>query len=386
MSRDKKNGESSGQTRLINRREFLKTAGTLTVAGGLAGAGIVNPAALFAAIHVPGKLNIGIFGPSHCAAPFVISKLSGYLPKDCEVNLINYPEMPLIAKDIMSGKLDFGQLLTPMALAIHTGAKPFSTKVPIVIPQIGGINGGALMTAKGAHIKGPADFVGKTTANHAKLSVHYLINMMFLETEGLKVGKNVKFRIIELENILREMKEGTIDSFVMPEPKNAVAEAAGIADVYMLSKYLWPNHPCCSLVTRRAFYEKNPQLTRSVIRSFTRGGLWANEAKNREELVDRLRSVNGYKYNEVPRNVLLNAFTPGRSDFYPFPYQSTARAVLDIMKKYELIPPSVDERRTAQEVFLSDLSRKVFKDLGATPPPTNYRPEKIIGSLKEYTG
>jgi nitrate/nitrite transport system substrate-binding protein len=368
------------------RRNFLKKACGIAAATSLAGSNLLQPASIIAAVLTPRPITIGIFGPSHCAAPVVFTHLKGLFKKEhLNVNLINYPDMSLIARDLINGKLDFGQLVVPLAFALHTGANPFSVKTPVVIPYICGTNGAALMVRKGSGIIHPSDFRGKTVVNHSKLSVHFLINMMFLEKQGLYYAKDVRFKVIELDKVADAMKGGEIDSFVMPEPKGAMVEQAGIGDIYMLSKYIWPNHPCCALVARKTYFEKNRESASSVYRALARGGLMAHEASAREELVDLLRSTPGFKYDRVPRQVLLNAFTPGRSDFYPFPYQSTARVIIEIMKRYRLLPKETHDQKLAYEIFLTDYARKVMEEIGAHPPKSNYRAEKILGQLKEYT-
>ena len=366
------------------RREFLKKIGKLGIFSSAVGMGLIKPFQIMAAVSR--EINIGTFGPSHCAVPFVYTKLRGFFEEEkLNVNLINYAAMPLIAQDIINGKLDFGQLIVPLVFAMHTGVKPFTTKTPVVVTQITGTNGAALMIRKGSGITKPLDFKGKTMSNHSKLSVHYLINMMFLEAHGLDYLKDVNFKIIELGKIVKAMKDGEVDTFVMPEPKNAMVEYKGIGDVYMLSKYIWPSHPCCALVTRREFFEQDRELVTAVTRAMTKGGLSANKAATREETINILQGSPEYRYDKVPKVVLMNAFIPGRSDFYPFPYQSTARVIIEDMKKYGLLPKEVDDRQLSGEVFLSDLSRQVIRELGAKPPESDYREEKILGRIRVFS-
>ena len=324
----------SRQAQEYDRRLFIKKAGGFVLTSALLAPDIFTPNTSFA---IAGRrvINIGAFGPSHCSIPIVYAKLHSYFKKaGLHVNLTNYPSMPMIAKDLVSGKLDFGQLIVPLVFAIHTGRNPLGLKEPMVISQIVGTNGSALMVKKGSGITSPELFKNKIMANHSKLSVHYLINRMFLETHGLDFKNDVNFKIIKLQDVVNAMQNGEVDTFVMPEPKNAVVETKGVGDVYLLSKYIWPNHPCCSLVARKELYEKEKELVTDVTRAVTQSGLYANQPDTREQIIDTLQSVPDFRFDTIPKDILKKAFTPGRSDFYPFPYQSTAMLIIEIMKKY----------------------------------------------------
>lgn len=374
----------------VTRRDFLKGVGGAAVTASLAGGGLLSAGRALAGAPAVNTLstreiNVGTFGPAHCAVPFVLAKLKGYFGTEkLTVNVVNYPEMPLIAKDLIGGKLDFGQLVVPLTLAAHVGGKPFDAKAPLVITQIAGTNGAALMIRKGAGIKAPPDFKGRVTSNHSKMSVHYLVNMLFLERHGLDIAKDVQFKVVELGKAADAMKAAEVDSFVMPEPKNAAVESAGIGDVFMLSKYLWPNHPCCAVVTRRPLIEKEEGLVAAVSRAIARAGLEANEPNAREEVIDRLTASKDYGFDKVPKPVLLKALVPGRADFNPFPYQSSARAIITMMKKFGLLPATTDDKALAQEVFLSKFARRVLTEIGANVPDNDMREEKIIGQLMSF--
>jgi len=381
----KKAGSRPQEETVCTRRSFIQTVGGLLISSSALGTGLLQPESIFAAPRRR-EINIGTFGPSHCAAPFVYTQLKDFFKSEkLKVNLVNYPTMPGIAKDLARGKLDFGQLVAPLALAMHTGAKPFNSPTPVVITQIAGTNGSALMVRNGSGIDGPKDFKGMTVASHSKMGVNYLINMMFLEKNKLDYKKDVKFKLVGLKDMIKAMKDGEVDAFVMPEPVNAMTEDKGIGRVKLLSKYLWWNHPCCSLVTRKEMFDKDRALVASVTRMMTKGGLLINEKETRGETVDFLRSTQKYRYNTIPRNVLMRAFVPGRADFYPFPYQSSALVIIEIMKRYGLLPRAVNDKKLAKEVFLSDFSRMIMKDVGAKPPKSNYRAEKILGKVKTFS-
>lgn len=373
--------ESNGCT----RRQFIgRTGGALLLAATTPG-WLSKSAFAGAVIRKSHEVTIGTFGPSHCATSVVFSSLRGFFKSDgLNVRVINYDNMMDIAADLASGKLDFGQLVVPLVMAMHVGAAPFKESMPMAVCQIGGVNGAAIMVRKGANILVPEDFKGKVVANHSKLSVHYLLTRMFLETNGLSSPKDVEFKIVKLDEALGAMEAGAIDSFVMPEPQNALAELKGVADIFLLSKYMWPNHPCCAFVTRKYFFDKNSQLVADVFRVTTRSALYVNRPETRGEVVNVIRSVPEFRYDLVPKEALLKSFTPGRSDFFPFPYRSSGQLIAEIMKKYQLLPGDADETALARDVFQSELSRKLIAELGDEAPESSFRIEKILGNLKSY--
>ena len=53
--------------------------------------------------------------------------------------------------------------------------------------------------------------------------------------------------------------------------------------------------------------------------------------------------------------------------------------IIEEMKKYDLLKKNIDARKMAKEVFLSDFSRSIIKEVGFEPPLANYRTEKILG-------
>jgi nitrate/nitrite transport system substrate-binding protein len=380
----KRRGKLSGGP-LSTRREILQQTGKIILACSLPALPGFRPGMVRAAPPSRRPITVGIFTPSHCAAPYLLARARGYFKAEgLAVELRRYPTTAQIAADLSGGRLDFGQLITPLVFAMHTGAKPFPSPTPMVVVQITGTNGGALMIGNHSGISGPDDFVGKTVAIHSKLMVHYLLFMLFMESYGLDYRKDINFKLVELDKLVEALRDGKVDAVIMPEPSDAIIEENDDGQVYLLTKNIWPNHPCCSLAATRRFHDANREEVKAFSRALTMGALMANEPDHRDQLIDLLRGQPDFGYDNLPRPVLQRAFTPGRSDFQPFPYQSSARLIIEIMKKHELLDARVDDQAVAGEVFLSGLSREVMQELGATPPVSDYRVEKILGRLKDY--
>ena len=371
-----------------SRRQFLKNA-LFTIGSAFAyfaGLKLFSPKKVMAQVNVPKELNIGIFGPSHCAAPFILAKIKEFFKAEgINLKLTQYPSMSDISNDIANGKLDFGQQVTNAPLLQYLGVAPFKTAIPVVVLAFTGVNGAALMVRRGSNITKTKDFKGKTLANHSKLTVYHMLIRMFLERYKIDFDKDINFKIVDLDKLTDAVKNGEIDSFVYSEPKNAALENSKLADVYMLSRYIWPNHPCCSLVTTREYFDKNKNISEAVTRTVIRGALLINETTTRENIIDILQSLPEYKYDKVSKPVLVKAFTPGRSDFYPFPFQSSGVLLLEEWKRYNLVPKDINTKKVVEDVFMSDFTRGIMKDLGAQPPESNYREETIMGSVRSYT-
>jgi nitrate/nitrite transport system substrate-binding protein len=367
------------------RRELLRQTGKIILACTLPALSGFRPSLARAEPVRRRPVSVGIFTPSHCSAPYLLAQAKGFFKAEgLTVELRRYPSNSQIAADLSGGRLDFGQLVIPLVFAMHTGAKPFSTPTPMAVVQITGTNGGALMIGNQSQISGPADFVGKTVAIHSKLMCHYLLFMLFLESYGLDYRKDITFQVVELDKLVDALRGGKADAIIMPEPSNAIIELNEYGKLYLLTKNIWPNHPCCALTTSKRFLAANREQVKAFSRAVTLGALMANEPERRGELVELLQGQSGFGFDRLPGPVMQRAFTPGRTDFQPFPYQSTARLIIEIMKNHELLDARVDEKRLAGEVFLSGLSREVMRELGASPPESDYRVEKILGRMKNY--
>lgn len=89
-----------------------------------------------------------------------------------------------------------------------------------------------------------------------------------------------------------------------------------------------------------------------------------------------------FGYEKLDPEVLKLAMAFSRSGFYPFPYQSSATLILNLMRNYGLAP-KVDSKAVAKEVFLSNFSRDCLNAIGAKSPRKNYRPEIVLGRVSK---
>lgn len=325
------------------------------------------------------KIQIGIFSPSHCAAPIIYAEHKGFFSEaGLKVELINYPTMTSLAEDLVTGVIDLGQLTVPLTFSINAGAHPHGLHHPLVMPMILGVHGSNLMIRKDSGISQPADFKDKIIATHTKLTVHYLLVRLYLQRNGIDTEKDVTMSIVKLNDLTKTLNQEKIDAFMMPEPINALAEETGQAQTYILNQFIWRYHPCCGLTSRKdVFVNQDRNKMLDLVSAITRASLHINKERNREELVETLKK-SSYGFESIPRKVIEMAFAFSRSSFYPFPYQSTAVLLLEMMQDYNLLP-SGDTERTARDVFLSNFLRECLGRIGKKAPRTNFRPEIVLG-------
>ena len=361
----------------MKRRLFIKHSLLATVGYALAGYPCITYAAPINKFKA--KLLIGIFSPSHCAAPLIFAEHKGYFSKaGVKVELVNYPTMVDLAKDLVAGVIDLGQLTVPLAFSINAGTNPFALSSPLVIPMILGVHGSNLMIRKDSEISQPVDFKNKIIATHTKLTVHYLLVRLYLQRSGIDTEKDVTMSIVKLNELTKVLNQGSIDAFMMPEPINALAEETGQAHPYILNQFIWRHHPCCGLAARKEFFHsQDREQMLNLVSAITRASLYINKERNRDELVASL-TKSAYGFDQLPRKVIEMAFAFSRSSFYPFPYQSTAVLLLMMMQDFKLLP-TLDAKTTAAEVFQSDFMRECLARIGKNAPRKNFRPEIVLG-------
>jgi nitrate/nitrite transport system substrate-binding protein len=300
------------------------------------------------------------------------------------VEIIYADSMSKLANGIINGDLHFGQLMVPLAIAAHTGSGSFAQKnTPLVSPMWAGTNGGCMVVRNDSNIRLPGDLKGKRIGIHSRYLFHYLIIIELFERYGINPSKDVTLKLIDMNNMINALESDEIDAFINPEPISSAAVAKGIGRDFILTKDLWFRHPCCCLTTKRSLFENEPTLFKDVVSATLRSALELNETTNRKlrlkMIWDRIPV-----FQELPLEVIQSAFTPGRSDFAPFPYQSSAKVVAKLLQKNGLMSKTISTEKTVADMFLSDYTRSLMHSINASSiPDSNTKAEWVVGRLYE---
>ena len=362
----------------LSRRTFIQQGGSALTALSLVSG---FPSLLRASAS--SSIKVGVLAPAHCAVPLYFADLSGYYKEHgITAEIIPFTDMSKIAKGVLQGDLHFGQLIVPMTIAAHTGSGLFAKKnTPLVSPMWLGTNGGSMVVSSRSNIRLPVDLKGKRIGIHSRYLFHYLIIIELLERYGISPSQDVTLKIIELEDMIKALEAEEIDAFINPEPLSSAAVDKGVARNFLLTKDLWFRHPCCCLTSRRTLHEKEPTLFHNFVSATLKGSMQLNSPTSRG---DKLKMIwdSVPQYKKLPFNVLQNAFVPGRTDFEPFPYLSSAKVVAALMQKNGLIPHTLSIEATVSEIFLADYARSLMETMNAAYiPAANDREEWVTGHL-----
>jgi nitrate/nitrite transport system substrate-binding protein len=68
-----------------------------------------------------------------------------------------------------------------------------------------------------------------------------------------------------------------------------------------------------------------------------------------------------------------------RVDYQPFPQYSAAVWLMVQLRRWNMLKEDIDYKKLAQEVLLATEAGRIMRDLGANPPPAEFRKEIILG-------
>lgn len=380
----------------FSRREFLRR---VVVAGALVAAASCgqqanetaaesSPAASAPANLEKTDLTIG-FIPITCATPIVMSEPLGFYSKyGLNVSVKKMPNWAAVRDSAIAGELDAYHMLSPMPIAITLGLG--SASFPIKLASIENINGQAIAVAMKHKdtVKEAKDFKGFKIGVPFPYSMHNMLLRYYLATGGLNPDKDVQISSVPPPDSVAKMAAGDIDAMLMPDPFNQRAVFEQVGFIHMLTKDLWDGHPCCAFAASQQWIDTNPNTFRAVNKSIIDAAAYADNSANRAEVAKALIER---KYLNQPLPVVEAVLTgkfedglgntqevPDRIGFDPYPWKSYAKWISSQLVRWDLMPKDkANYDKIAQEIFLTDVSAELQKELGQTPPAETEKVEKL---------
>jgi nitrate/nitrite transport system substrate-binding protein len=366
------------------RREFIARVGAATASAALA-AFFPLGAAKALAQDRPGPpekkdLKIG-FIPITCATPIIMAEPMGFYRKQgLNVQVVKASSWAMIRDLSINGETDATHMLSPMPLAISMGVG--SQSVPYVMPAVENINGQAITLAtRHKGVKSAADMKGFKFAVPFDYSMHNFLLRYVLAEGGVDPDRDVQIRAVPPPEMVANLRANNLDGYLGPDPFNQRAVFEDVGFIFMLSKDIWPGHPCCAFAARREFAEKAPNTFKALVHAIVDATQYAHDRAHRKEIAAAIAPKNFLNQPvEVVEQVLTGVYpdglgntrnVPDRIDFDPFPYQSMAVWILTQMKRWGYVKGDVDYKKVADEVFLATGAREAMKALGYRAPEAN---------------
>lgn len=333
-------------------------------------------------------LKIG-FIPITCATPIIMSEPLGFYKRyGLNAQVVKMPSWAAVRDSAIAGELDAYHMLAPMPIAMTLGLG--SATFPIKLASVENINGQAITIAnkhKG-NVNGPADFKGFTIGVPFPYSMHNLLLRYYLASGGLNPNTDVKIEPVPPPDSVAKLTVGDLDAMLMPDPFNQRAVFEGAGFIHLLTKDLWPGHPCCAFAASDQWIEANPNTFRALNKAIIDGAGYAHKAENRKEIAAAI--ANRQFLNQPPEvveAVLTGSFEdglgntqsiPDRIDFDPYPWQSFARWISSQLLRWDFLPEEkANFAEIGEQIFLTDLARELAQELGQTPPAEELRTESL---------
>jgi nitrate/nitrite transport system substrate-binding protein len=366
------------------RREFIERVGAATAGAALASV-FPMPAVQALAQEKPGPLEkrdlkIG-FIPITCATPIIMAEPMGFYKKQgLNVQVLKASSWAMIRDISINGETDATHMLSPMPLAISLGVG--SQSVPYVMPAVENINGQAItLHIKHKGVKSAAEMKGFKFGVPFDYSMHNFLLRYVLAEDGVDPDRDVQIRAVPPPEMVANLRAGNLDGYLAPDPFNQRAVFEGVGFIYMLSKDIWPGHPCCAFAAKREFADKMPNTFKATLLSILDATQYARDRSHRKEIAAAIAPRNFLNQPvEVLEQVLTGVFpdglgnnrnVPDRIDFDPFPYQSMAVWILTQLKRWGYLKTDVSYRKIADEVFLAAGCREAMRALGQKAPDGN---------------
>ena len=212
----------------------------------------------------------------------------------------------------VSKQVDCAHMLSPMPLALTLGAG--SPAVPFLMPAVENINGQAITLHKKylGKVKSAKDMKGFTFCVPFDYSMHNFLLRYYLAEGGVDPDRDVKIRVVPPPEMVANLRAGNVDGYLAPDPFNqrAVYEDAGY--IFMLTRDIWPGHPCCAFAASQEFATTMPNTFKAVFKSLVDATHYAHKAENRKEIAKAISPRNYLNQPKVVVEQVLNRQLPRR--------------------------------------------------------------------------
>jgi nitrate/nitrite transport system substrate-binding protein len=342
------------------RRSFLKAVGATTALAAIAQAFPLDAVKAIAREAAPlekTRLNVG-FVPITCTVPILLAHaMEEYQKEGLEVNLARTPGWAIVRDKLNTGEFDASHLVLAMPLTMTLGVGSAPTKT--FVSTVQNINGNAItLHIKHKDRRDPSSWKGFKFGIPHEHSMHAMLLRYYLAEHGLDPDQDVELRVYPPPDSVANMASGNLDGMLFAEPWGQRAVFEGVGFLHLLTRDIFPGHPCCTLATTEKFIKENPNSYGAVFRAVVRATEFADKQANRPKVAELLAPANYLNQPKtVLEQVLLGRYADGlgnvvtaedRIGFRAFPYESTAIWLLTQLRRWNMIATDISYQDVAR--------------------------------------
>ncbi|WP_017940259.1 ABC transporter substrate-binding protein [Zestomonas thermotolerans] len=335
-----------------SRRDFLKLASLLTVAGAMP---LLSSLKARAASEPDAPVRIGYL-PITDATPLLVAHANGLLEAEGIQS-----ERPVLLRSwaqvieaFISGQVNVIHLLSPMTVWARYGSK-----VPAKVVAWNHVGGSGLTVAP--NITEVKQLGGQNVAIPFWYSIHNVVLQRILREAGLTpvskgngpvAANEVNLIVLPPSDMPPALASRRIAGYIVAEPFNALAENLKVGRIQRFTGDVWRNHACCVVFMHEHDLNERPEWSQKVVNAIVKAQLWTRE--HRAEAARLLSKEGANRYTPHAPEVLGRVLAPAaderqgyiasgairhagwedkRIDFQPYPFPSYTEELVRQLKQ-----------------------------------------------------
>lgn len=335
-----------------SRRDFLKLASLLTVAGAMP---LLSSLKARAASEPDAPVRIGYL-PITDATPLLVAHANGLfeaegIQSERPVLLRSWAQ---VIEAFISGQVNVIHLLSPMTVWARYGSK-----VPAKVVAWNHVGGSGLTVAP--NITEVKQLGGQNVAIPFWYSIHNVVLQRILREAGLTpvskgngpvAANEVNLIVLPPSDMPPALASRRIAGYIVAEPFNALAENLKVGRIQRFTGDVWRNHACCVVFMHEHDLNNRPEWSQKVVNAIVKAQLWTRE--HRAEAARLLSKEGANRYTPHAPEVLGRVLAPAaderqgyiasgairhagwedkRIDFQPYPFPSYTEELVRQLKQ-----------------------------------------------------
>lgn len=221
---------------------------------------------------------VGYLPSNHDSALFVADSNGMYKDQGIDIRLVPFNNGQELIEAADKNLIDVGYCgITPVTSAIDNNSH---IKVVTAVNE----EGSGVVVSDDSGITNASDFNGKKLLIPKNGSIQDVLFRFYLSTNDLNVN-DLNISEMEVPIMQNELTSNETDGFVAWEPYVSQAKFKDNEDVVIYSDRIWPDHPCCVVISTDAFIKNKPDQLRKFLKVHVDATNYINTHKNETAVI-----------------------------------------------------------------------------------------------------